>query len=172
MPHWTGKIVCCFIYITNQRGVSISVPPFLTVSFPPSLRSLFVSLFKHFDSRMHYVSVIRTGRGYRDQMHCVQKTQREEEREVRRVEREQMHVCVLGILDQCVCVCVRCVCVCVCVLASVQMADVNVEKFMMPCLEIPGGYLALVNGHRTSPVGACVCVCVFVGNTESKKGER
>lgn len=63
---------------------------------------------------MHYVSVIRTGRGYRDQMHCVQKTQREEEREVRRVEREQMHVCVLGILDQCVYVCAVCLCLCLC----------------------------------------------------------
>ena len=52
-----------------------------------------------------------------------------------------------------------CACVFVCVKGSfgreVQMADVSVEKFMMPCLEIPGGSLvvgpALERGPYNNP---------------------
>jgi len=88
-------------------------------------------------------------------------------------------LCVCG----CECVCVR-VCVCVCVLSKLQLADVSVKKFMMPCLEVPGEYLVVqlalqkrhaihthTHTHTHAPIqhsSHAHTVCVFK-DVESKK---
>lgn len=94
-------MVCCIIDNTNQTGISIPLPIAL-FSFLLFVPSSLTSLLKDSDSRIHYVSVKCTGRGSSDQMQSVQK-HTEEEREVRWTEREQMHVCVRGMLDRDVC---------------------------------------------------------------------
>lgn len=63
------------------------------------------------------------------------------------------------------CVCVY-ACKCACVYEreragrEVQMADVTVEKFMMPCLEIPGGYVVvpLALERTTTQTAGALCV--------------
>ncbi len=84
MLHQCGKNG--FINITNQTGMSISFSASAPHFFFNFLFLLSSSLdlsapFKHFDSRMHYVSVKCTGRGSCDQMQNVRKhTERERER--------------------------------------------------------------------------------------------
>lgn len=69
-----------------------------------------------------------------------------------------------------------CVCRCVCARrANVQMEDVSVEKFMMPCLEVPGGYLviqlALQSGAHTQTHRTCEsCMCLLESKTELDAG--
>lgn len=73
-----------------------------------------------------------------------------------------------------------------CVLVEVQMANVGVEKFMMPCLEIPGGYLvvqlALQSRHARhslthtqytlDPCIACVCLLKRHGIKERVRSKK
>lgn len=84
MLHWFGKNG--FINNTNQTRISISFSVsahylFIKISFLLSSLSLLVALFKHFDSRMHYVSVKCASRVFCDQMQNVRKhTERKRKR--------------------------------------------------------------------------------------------